>query len=104
MTRTSRAAQMAVLLDKGTHPDQGETTFDFIEHSQSNTPMALAASRLDEAVRNGWLRHDGDTILKKHVLSAIKKDMGGGKWRYDRPAQWVGRSLAGVGTEHRSTR
>jgi phage terminase large subunit-like protein len=83
-------AQMAQLLDKGRHPDQGDVGFKFAEHAQSNQPMALAAVRLDAAIRNHWLRHDGDTELRKHVLNAIKKDLGAGRWRFDRPAQTAG--------------
>jgi hypothetical protein len=47
--------------------------------------MSLAATRLDEAIRNGWLVHDGNKDLRKHALGAVKKSLGGEKWRYDRP-------------------
>lgn len=82
--------QMAQMLDKGTHPDQGETSFDFFEHSQDNAPMSLAASRLDEAIRSGWFVHDGGAILRSHVLNAVRKGLGGEKFRYDRPADAKG--------------
>lgn len=84
--------QMVQLLDKGEHPQQGGVSFDFAEHSQDNTPMALAAARLDEAIRNGWLRHDGNDALRRHVLNAVKKSLGPNeKWRYDRPPDAKGR-------------
>lgn len=77
--------QMAQLLDKGEHPHQGEVPFSFIEHSQDNAPMSLAAVRFDEAVRNGWIRHSGDPDLRRHVQNAVRKGLGGEKWKYDRP-------------------
>jgi hypothetical protein len=75
-------AQMAQMLDKGTHPLQGDVNLEFIEHSQDNAPMALAAARLDEAIRAGWIKHDG--------LNAVRKDLGGEKWKYDRPPEAKG--------------
>lgn len=77
--------QMAQQLDKGEHPHQDGVAFDFFEHSQDNAPMSLAASRLDEAIRGGWLVHNGDSELRSHVLNAIRKPLGGEKYRYDRP-------------------
>lgn len=103
--------QMAQLLRKGEHPLQVDDTarsrkglpplggravspLRFIEHSQDNAPMALAASRLDEAIRNRWLRHDGDPVLRRHVLNAVSKPVGGEKWRYDRPPTKHGEARA----------
>ena len=77
--------QMAQLLDKGQHPRQAGVEFDFFEHSQDNAPMALAAARLDEAIRGGWFVHDGNKNLRSHVLNAVRKSLGGEKYRYDRP-------------------
>jgi hypothetical protein len=79
-------AQMVQLLDKGEHPQQGGVQFSqFIEHSQDNAPMSLAAARLDEAVRGHYLHHDGDADLRKHALNTVRKPLGGEKWKYDRP-------------------
>lgn len=88
--------QMAQLLSKGEHPKQGDTEFDFTEHSQDPMPMALAASRLDEAIRAGWLVHDGDETLRAHALNCVKKPVGSGgeKWRYDRPPSAKGERRA----------
>ncbi len=68
--------QMVQLLEKGDHPLQYDndrrsaaglpplsaplSPLVFIEHSQANEPMALASRRMEEAIRNGWLIHDGD--------------------------------------------
>jgi len=77
--------QMVEMLDTGRHPDQHGAEFTFLEHSQDNAPMSLAAARLDEAIRGGWLVHDGDPDLRKHVLSAVRRPLGGDKYRFDRP-------------------
>jgi phage terminase large subunit-like protein len=82
--------QMAQMLEKGEHPQQDGEEFTFIEHSQDNAPMSLAATRADEAVRNGWLRHDGNKTLRKHALNTVRKSLGGEKWKYDRPAEAKG--------------
>lgn len=47
--------------------------------------MSQAAARLDEAIRNGWLVHDGDRDLRSHVLNAVAKSIGDAKWKFDRP-------------------
>lgn len=85
--------QMAEQLDAGRHilqveGEAGRPTF--IEHSQDNALMTLAASRYDEAIRNGWLVHDGDRVLRRHHLNAVRRDVGGEKWRYDRPSDAKG--------------
>lgn len=77
--------QMVEMLDTGRHPDQGGVEFNFLEHSQDNAPMCLAAARLDEAIRGGWLVHDGNPDLRKHVLSAVRRGVGADKYRFDRP-------------------
>jgi hypothetical protein len=81
--------QMAQLLEKGEHPLQTARhaePLEFIEHSQDNAPMALAARRLDEAMRSRWLVHDGDSELRRHALSAVRVELGGEKVKFDRPA------------------
>jgi len=93
--------QMAQLLAKGEHPlqrdnriraryrlpllDEPLPPLDFIEHSQDNAPMALAAVRFDEALRAGWLVHDGHRGLRRHVLNAVRRELSGERWKYDRP-------------------
>jgi phage terminase large subunit-like protein len=94
--------QMAQLLEKGQHPLQTDDDarelqglprlegqeappIVFIEHSQDNAPMADAAAKLDEAIRNKWLVHDGDRTLRSHALNAVSRSLGGEKWKFDRP-------------------
>lgn len=100
------AEQMVQLLEKGQHPLQtddllreqhglpplvgDERTLEFVAHSQDNAPMGQAATRLDEAIRNGWLRHDGDRVLRAHVLNAVSRSLGDAKWKFDRPAEAKG--------------
>lgn len=92
--------QMVQMLEKGTHPlqvERGIGPIEFVEHSQDNAPMSLAASRFDEALRMGWLRWapDGDwEAQRRHVLNAARKDLGGDKWRYDRPSDAQGAKRA----------
>lgn len=99
--------QMIQLLEKGQHPLQTDDDLreryelppldevdvgqlEFIAHSQDNAPQAQASRRLDEAIRNGWLVHDGDRRLRAHVLNAVAKPLGGDRWRYARPANAQG--------------
>lgn len=70
-----------------------EHGLDFIEHSQKNTPMALASVRLAEAIRTGSLVHDGDPRLRAHALNAIDRPLGGEMWRYDRPKRGARRPI-----------
>lgn len=57
----------------------------FIEHSQDNSPIALADRRLMEAIRRKAIVHDGDRVLRQHVLNAVEKPLGGEKFKFDRP-------------------
>jgi phage terminase large subunit-like protein len=99
MDPNAGAQQMAQLLEKGEHPLQvarGIGPFEFIAHSQDNAPMSEAARRLDEAIRNRWLVHDGDRELRKHVLNAVRKPTGPEKYRFDRPRGRAGREAQAV--------
>jgi hypothetical protein len=117
--------QMAQLLEKGEHPLQTDDAarakkglppldgplepLTFIEHSQDNAPMALAATRLDEAIRGSdtrppalrWVAEGDWQALRRHVLNAARHNLGGEKWRYDRPPDAKGRRR---GRSTRSTR
>lgn len=108
--------QMAQLLEKGKHPLQTDEDarleaglpplaeapaepLVFIEHSQDNAPMALAASRFEEGLRNAWFRWTGRSCStpgcecggwRGHVLNAVEKGLTGEKKRYDRPSDAQG--------------
>lgn len=91
------ATQMVQQLEKGEHPLQvarGAGPLDYWGHSQDNAPMSQAAVRFDEAVRNGWIVHDGDRTLRAHVLNGVRKPTGPEKYRYDRPADAKGERRA----------
>lgn len=61
-----------------------ERNFAFVEHSQQNSPIALADARLMEAIRRKDLVHDGDPEVRQHVLNAVEKPLGGEQFRFDR--------------------
>jgi len=61
-----------------------EHDIPFVEHSQTNSPIALADARLMEAIRRKDLVHDGDPVVRQHVLNAVEKPLGGEKFRFDR--------------------
>lgn len=98
--------QMAQLLEKGEHPlqtdndararkglpalDEPLPVLEFIEHSQDNAPMGLASRRFEEALRLQWIRHDGHRGLRRHVLNAVRRELGGEKFKYDRPVDAQG--------------
>lgn len=100
--------QMVQQLERGEHPIQLEREWSieivFIEHSQDNAPMALAAARFDEAWRKGWIYHDGNAEctnemcpcggLRGHMLNAIEKPLGGEKFKFDRPSDARGAKRA----------
>jgi phage terminase large subunit-like protein len=59
-------------------------SIEFVEHSQKNAPMSLAAGRLMEAIRRKDLVHDGDPVLRQHVLNAVEVPLGP-VFKFDRP-------------------
>jgi phage terminase large subunit-like protein len=115
--------QMVQQLEKGTHELQTsndarleaglpplssakQEPMVFVEHSQDNSPMSLAAVRFDEAFRYGWIRHDGANQcatkgcrcggFRGHVTNAVARTLGGEKWKYDRPTDAKGAKRAKV--------
>lgn len=61
-----------------------EHDISFVEHSQKNAPMSLAAGRLMEAIRRKDLVHNGDVTLRQHVLNAVEVPLGP-VFKLDRP-------------------
>lgn len=53
--------------------------------SWSNVVNARIYAAWMEAVRTGVLRHPGDRTLTRHVLNAVAKPLGEGRYRFDRP-------------------
>jgi len=71
----------------------------FVEHSQDNAPMSMAAIRFDEALRSDFIKHDGMAKcsspgcrcqgMRGHILNAVVRPLGE-KWKYDRPNEAKG--------------
>lgn len=85
------AQQMVQQLERGQHPLQQEREWRgelvFVEHTQDNAPIALADARFMEAVRRRAFVHDGNPVLRAHVLNVVEKPLGGEKFRLDRPSR-----------------
>ena len=58
-----------------------------IDRSQSNAFAAADYEAFMEALRNGWLHHQGDRDLTRHALNAVARVLPYGDARFDRPAQ-----------------
>jgi phage terminase large subunit-like protein len=61
-----------------------EHDITFVEHSQKSSPMSLADGRLMEAIRRKALVHNGNRVLRQHVLNAVEVPLGP-VFRFDRP-------------------
>lgn len=77
---TSRGEQLAAWIES-------ELDCRVIDRQQTNTMACADFSRFMEALRSGWLRHNGDPGLKQHALNAVARILPGGDARFDRPAQ-----------------
>lgn len=60
---------------------------DVVTYSQKPEPMALAAARFMEKLREDLLWHLGDPVLTRHVLNAVARDLRDGRFRFDRPVR-----------------
>lgn len=70
------------LFDPEELSDEG---FLMIEFPQSNERLVPASKALFEAFNQGQIRHDGDSVLRSHVVSAGAKDVSGGEgWRFSK--------------------
>jgi phage terminase large subunit-like protein len=54
-------------------------------HSQHNAPMALAAARFMETLREGTQKHVHDPDFTRHVLNAVAKELPDGSFKFVRP-------------------
>lgn len=84
----AEASFMVEQLSAGEHPDQGDTSFTFIEHSQK-APMAEACKHLTEAIAQELLTYDPraewSATLRQHALNAVIVETKYGDHRFDRP-------------------
>ena len=65
---------------------EGELGAEAVSHSQKTAPMALAAGRWMEALRNDTLRHVSDPEMTRHVLNAVAIDLPDGTFKFGRPS------------------
>jgi len=56
-----------------------------VDRAQSSKPQAEDFERFMEALRQGWLRHSGDSGLRRHALNAVARLLPDGGARFDRP-------------------
>lgn len=75
---TSKAEQLASWVES-------ELSIPVVDRQQTNPLAALDYSRFTEALREGWLLHDGDPGLRRHVLNAVARVLPLGDTRFDRP-------------------
>lgn len=61
-----------------------ELGVEVVEHSQKTDPMADAAGKFMEGLRNDVLRHVDDPELTRHVLNAVAYDLPDGRFKFVR--------------------
>jgi phage terminase large subunit-like protein len=59
---------------------------DVIDRGQSNKYACEDYEHFMEALRQGWIKHDGNQDLSKHAMNAIARAATYGDLRFDRPA------------------
>ena len=74
---TSKAEDIGAWID-----EQGVRV---IERGATNQPAVQDYEAFTEGLRNGTLKHTGDSGLRAHVLNAIARRLPGGDRRFDRP-------------------
>ena len=57
-----------------------------VAHSQKTAPMALAAARFMETLREGTQKHIRDADFTRHVLNGVAKELPDGAFKFVRPA------------------
>ena len=55
--------------------------YPMVEWPQTDHRMAQASMRLSDLVRDGIIAHDGDHVLRRHLLNARTKTVGEAAWR-----------------------
>lgn len=74
---TSKAEQLAEWI-------RTEIGAEVVDRTQSNPMAVLDYDRWMEAMRKGWLKHERDPGLTRHVLNAIAKTLPQGDIRFER--------------------
>lgn len=76
---TSHATDIAAWIEDEMH-------VTVIDRSQSNKFACADYQAFMDGLRNGTVKHNGDTDLRTHVLNAIARRLPGGDYRFDRPS------------------
>jgi hypothetical protein len=66
---------------------EAEFSCRVVDRSQSNKFAAEDYEKFMEALRSGWLKHQGDRDLTRHALNAVTRILPYGDARFERPAQ-----------------
>lgn len=61
--------------------------YPMLEWPQSDARMASASMRLAELIRDGIIAHDGDHVLRRHLLNARVRPVGESAWRLRKDAR-----------------
>lgn len=69
------------------HWIERELEITVLDTSQGVPVQVQEFSMFMEALRNGWLKHDGDTGLTQHALNAVARIQRGGDPIFERPVQ-----------------
>lgn len=62
-----------------------ELGVEVVAHSQKTAPMALAAGRFMETLRDGTQKHIQDPDFTRHVLNAVARELPDGTFKFERP-------------------
>lgn len=62
-----------------------ELGIEVVSHSQKSAPMALAAGRFMETLRDGTQKHVQDPDFTRHVLNAVAYELPDGTFKFVRP-------------------
>lgn len=62
-----------------------ELGIEVVAHSQKSQPMALAAGRFMETLRDGTQKHIQDADFTRHVLNAVARELLDGTFKFERP-------------------
>jgi len=69
------------------HWFEDEFGVEVIEHEKKGNQNAVADyDAFMDGLRNGTLKHTGDSTLRQHVLNAVARRLPGGDYRFDRPS------------------
>jgi phage terminase large subunit-like protein len=57
-----------------------------VERGRTNEPASYDYERFMEGLREGWIKHTGHPVLRRHAMNAVVRHLPGDKKRFDRPS------------------